>query len=174
MLQARGGTTLYNVMFPVWMLWIFPATWLVVLPVNFGIDLLVVVLTLKAMGVAAVKETAKRAILRVWLFGFVADFVGTALLFLANLVEFPGTLGDWWYDNLTNAVSFNPFTSIYAFLYVAICTFVSALSIYWLNRRFGLAKTDLDDAQKKRLALSLAVFTAPYLFFFPSAWLYGF
>ena len=30
---------LYNVLFPVWLLWFFPVTWIVVLPANFVIDL---------------------------------------------------------------------------------------------------------------------------------------
>ena len=35
------GTKLYNLILPLWLLWIFPQTWLVVLPANFIVDLLV-------------------------------------------------------------------------------------------------------------------------------------
>ena len=171
-MQNRKQAALYNVMFPIWMLWIFPAAWLIVLPVNFGIDLLVVVLTMKAMQVTESKRNAKAVILRVWLMGFVADFIGTALMFLVNIPEFSGAFGEWWYDNLTNAVSFNPFSSVYAVLYATLCIAVSGVCIYWFNRKFCLKKADLDETQRHKLALSLAVFTAPYLFYFPSAWIY--
>ena len=171
-MNDRHGVTLRNVLFPIWMLWLFPLTWLVVLPVNFGIDLLVVVLALKTMRVAPVRETARRVILRVWLMGFVADFIGTALMFVVNLVDSPGAFGKWWYENLTNAVCFNPFESVYAVLYVTLCVAVSAGCIYWFNRKFCLKRAGLDARQTHRLALALAVFTAPYLFYFPSAWIY--
>ena len=37
---------LYNAIFPIWILIIFPTTWLIVLPANFVIDLLVMLITL--------------------------------------------------------------------------------------------------------------------------------
>lgn len=171
-MQGRRDISLYNVMFPIWMLWLFPLTWLVVLPVNFAIDLAVVVLTMRAMRLTCIRENAKSVILRVWLMGFVADIIGTGLMFLVNVVEFQGAFGRWWYDNLAYAVSFNPFSSIYAFLYATFAIAVSALCIYWFNRKLCLNKAELSAAQRHRLALSLAVFTAPYLFYFPSAWIY--
>lgn len=171
-MQNRQDVTLYNVLFPIWMLWIFPQTWLIVLPVNFAIDLLVVALTMKGMQLTDVRQNAKSVILRVWLMGFVADFIGTALMFLVNIVEFPGALGAWWYDHMTNAVSFNPFSSGYAFLFVTFCVAVSAGCIYWFNRKFCLNKAALDERQRHKLSLSLALLTAPYLFYFPSAWIY--
>ena len=42
---------LYNAIFPIWILIIFPTTWLIVLPANFVIDLLVMLITLKCMKV---------------------------------------------------------------------------------------------------------------------------
>ena len=120
-MQNRRDMTLYNVMFPIWMLWLFPLTWLIVLPVNFAIDLAGVVLTLKALQVTQIKQHAKRVILRVWLMGFVADLIGTALMFLSVAVDFHGTpFGEWWYDHLSSAVSFHPFDNIFSFLWVTL------------------------------------------------------
>lgn len=39
-------------------------------------------------------------------------------------------------------------------------------------RKFCLKKAVLSDTERHRLSLALAVFTAPYLFYFPSAWIY--
>ena len=164
--------TLYNVLFPIWMLWLFPAAWLIVLPANFGIDFLVVALTLRALHKADVLRSTLRVIPRVFLMGFVADLIGTALMFLPSLPNFPGDFGRWWYDSFANPVCYHPFRSIYALLYVTVCTACSGLCIYWFNRAFCLKKAGLDERQKHRAALSVAVFTAPYLFFFPSIWLY--
>ena len=170
-MPSNQNVTFYNVMFPIWMLWLFPLSWLVVLPVNFAIDLLVAVLAMKALHVVQIKQNAKAVILRVWLMGFVADFIGTALMFLSNVVEFPGAFGQFWND-FVSAVSFNPFQNGYAFLYVTVCVAVSGLCIYWFNRKFCLKKAVLSDTERHRLSLALAVFTAPYLFYFPSAWIY--
>ncbi len=172
MMQNRRAVCLHNVMFPVWMLWLFPVAWLVVLPVNFAVDLLVVALAMRAVHLSEVRKSAFTVILRVWIMGFVADFIGTALMFLVNVVELPGAAGKWWYDNLANPVSFHPFSSVYAAAYATLCIAVSAICIYWCNRKFCLQKAGLDEVQKHKVSLALAVFTAPYLFYFPSAWIY--
>ena len=53
---------LYNVIFPIWMLWLFPQTWLVVLPANFLVDLTVVALTMKCLKVNGIKSNVKSTI----------------------------------------------------------------------------------------------------------------
>lgn len=45
--MTKKHITLYNLIFPIWLLWVIPTTWIVVLPVNFLIDITVVMLTLK-------------------------------------------------------------------------------------------------------------------------------
>lgn len=37
----RKTVRLYNIILPVWLLWIFPQVWLVVLPGNLAVDTLV-------------------------------------------------------------------------------------------------------------------------------------
>lgn len=172
-MQNRRDCTLYNVIFPIWLLWLFPAAWLVVLPANLLIDLLVVVLTLRALHVQDVKLQTKSVLLRVWLMGFAADFIGTALMFLAGMLDFgDAPFGKWWYDNVSSPIAFNPFASVYAFLWTTLCVAVTGLCIYWFNRKFCLKKAALEEWQKHKLALSLAIFTAPYLFYLPTRWFY--
>ena len=165
---------LYNIIFPIWLLWLIPVTWIVVLPTNFLIDLMVIVLTMKYIKIQDIKQKSKTVILRVWIFGFIADFIGTATMFLANIIDFDyeTQIGKWWYNNITNAVSFNPFDSIYAFLWVTVCVMLTAFFIFIFNYKFCLKKLDLSDNQRKKLALSLAIFTAPYLFYLPTALFY--
>jgi len=170
----RKNVKLYNIIFPIWLLWLIPTTWIVVLPANFIIDLLLVVLTLKYLKVENIKPIAKSIIFKVWIFGFLADFIGTFLMLLSNIIDFDYNtpIGEWWYNNITNAVSYNPFTSIYAILWVTVCVVITAILIYIFNYRLVLRKSSLEDSQKKKLALSLAIFTAPYTFFIPTAWFY--
>ena len=121
--MKKKSIKLYNVIFPIWLLWLIPMTWVIVLPANFLIDLLVVVLTMKYLKVQEIKMNAKSVILKVWIFGFIADFIGTAAMFMANVIDFnyQTSLGKWWYNNITNAVSYNPFESLYAILWVTGC-----------------------------------------------------
>ena len=112
--MKKNSIKLYNLIFPIWLLWLIPITWLVVLPSNFLIDLLVVVLTMKYLKIPDIKLNAKSIIFKVWIFGFIADFIGTASMFMVNIIDFnyETPLGKWWYYNITNAVSYNPFESL--------------------------------------------------------------
>ena len=172
--MKKNSIKLYNLIFPIWLLWLIPITWLVVLPANFLIDLLVVVLTMKYLKITDIKLNAKSIIFRVWIFGFIADFIGTASMFMANIIDFnyETPLGKWWYNNITNAVTYNPFENPYSVLWVTICVLITSFFIYLFNYKFCLNKSNLDNDQKKKLALSLAIFTAPYLFYIPTAWFF--
>ena len=172
--MKKKSIKLYNVIFPIWLLWLIPMTWVIVLPANFLIDLLVVVLTMKYLKVKEIKLNANSVILKVWIFGFIADFIGTAAMFMANVIDFnyQTSLGKWWYNNITNAVSYNPFESLYAILWVTGCVIIPSFFIYLFNYQFCLKKSTLDSEQKKKVALSLAIFTAPYLFYLPTAWFF--
>ena len=57
---------LYNVLFPLWFLMIFPVTWLIVLPGNFLIDSLVLIVTLRVLKITDKKAWYKRYILKIF------------------------------------------------------------------------------------------------------------
>ena len=124
--MQKYETKLYNVIFPIWLLIILPVTWIVVLPVNFIIDLLVVTLTLKFMKIQNIKSTIKAVILKVWIFGFISDILGSIFMFLSQIIEFPNH--DWWYEYIINSVAYDPFSSIYAVLWITVCIFITVIS----------------------------------------------
>ena len=70
---------LYNILFPIWLLWIFPTMWLIIMPANLIIDALVIILTLKFLKITDIKAVLKTVIWRTWVCGFLADFVGCLL-----------------------------------------------------------------------------------------------
>ena len=157
--------TLYNVIFPLWLMWLFPVTWIVI--------------TMRCLKLSGRKETARRSIWKIWLFGFLSDFVGTFFMFLVNIIDslldylhYQSPARQWWYNNMTNAVTFNPFSTLPAFLWSAACILLSGLCIYLFNYHFSLKKAVPDYVIRKKLALSLSVFTAPYLFLLPTSWFY--
>lgn len=158
---------LYNVFFPLWFLLAFPPMWVIVLPVNFVIDSLVLLLCLKINKIVDTKLVYKKTILMVWIFGFLADIAGGGLMMTSQI-----HLSDWWYQNITNTLVFNPFTNIYSFLLAFAAVILSGVCIYLLNLRISFKKIDLDFSKKRILALLIAVITSPWIFLFPSGLLY--
>lgn len=172
MRAIERNNRLYNVIFPIWLLWLLPVVWLIVLPANFLVDALVLWLGMKGLRLAQPREVIKRSILRVWLFGFLSDLTGSAMLYAAVAVELPGSVGRWWYENMTNAITLNPFENVFAFLFVSVCVAVAGVLIYLFNAKFAFKKTDLAEVQRKKLARLLAFATAPYLYLLPTIWFY--
>lgn len=175
-MKNNSQTRLYNLIFPIWILWLIPLAWVVVLPANFIIDSLVVLLTLKCLKIKDKKTIYRKTILKVWGFGFLSDFIGTAVMLIPILIDsnlsMDTPIGRWWYENLTNSVSYNPLENIFAILWVSLAVLVAAWFIYLFNYKVSFKKLEIENSMKKKLALSLAVFTAPYLFYLPTAWFF--
>nr|WP_303243804.1 hypothetical protein [uncultured Cellulosilyticum sp.] len=172
-MEEKQGIRLYNLIFPIWLLWVFPLTWIVVLPANFIIDSLVVLITLRLLEVGNIKQNYKKAILKVWGFGFLSDFIGTAFMVLALLIdhlwEYDTAIGKWWYDYIAMPVSYNAFESIWSIIWVTICVIISSFCIYIFNYKISFRKLEMEEGNKKKLAIALAVFTAPFLFYIPTS-----
>lgn len=159
---------LYNVMFPVWLLFMFPMTWLLVIPANFIIDSLVLFLGMYLLRIKEKLSLYKKSIFWVFLFGFVADILGGTVLLITQFVELDG----FFYEYLTAPVAMNPFDNVYALMYTCFAVVVSAVLIYIFNRFISFRKVS-DKKTKRILSLILAVITAPYLFLVPTTSLYG-
>lgn len=163
--------TLYNVMFPLWMLVLFPQTWIFVIPINFLVDSLVILITGKARKLKNVMECYKRSILKSFLFGFLADIIGGLIMFLPEVLPYK------WFENpvlrdIRTSIMANPFTNIFSFIYVLIAIIVSMFFIYNFNMKFVFKKLDMDEKDKMIISLVMMFVTAPYTFLVPTTWLY--
>lgn len=164
--MRKNDVRLYNMIMPLWLIAaLMPQLWLIVLPANWGIDFLVLWLTMKAMKFERPARLAGRTVWLTWIFGFCADILG-GLLMIA-----PG----WGMDIGKESVFYgitrvlnNPFYDIWSFLWTTLGVVVTAVLIYVYNRYIVLRKADMTDVQMRKVALSLAVFTAPYLFYLPA------
>ena len=142
---------LYNILFPIWMLIFFPPLWLVILPGNFLIDSLVLLISLRVLGIPDKKRWYKKRILPIWGFGMLADILGAVYLLLMFLAFRVGMSGDEWYLTVPALI-------------------LSAVLIFLFNYFITFRK----DERRPRLALSLifAIVTAPYTFLIPLSWIY--
>ena len=151
-LPVRKDTKLYNVLFPFWMLLLFPQICLIVLPGNFIIDSLVFLIALAALKIEGKKQWYKKYILIIFCFGMLSDIIGSAYMLLMMLVFEIGRMGDELYLTIPALI-------------------ISAFFIFIFNYFITFRKIEL----KNRLILSLTftIVTAPYTFLVPSSWLYG-
>ena len=130
--MKNNNYKLHNVFFPIWLLLLFPPAWLIVLPINLLIDSLVIYFTLKYLKVEEKINILKKAILKTWIFGFVADIIGVIVMLLPIFVEFNynSNLYNFWHDNVVAGLSMNPFLNPYSFIYALACLVLSSYLIY--------------------------------------------
>lgn len=146
----KNNVKLYNVLFPFWMLLLFPRVWLIILPGNFIIDSLVLLIGMAAWKIADKKQWYKKYILPIFGFGMLSDLVGAGYMLLMVVLEV-GRMGDEWYLTVPALV-------------------LSAILIFVLNYFVTFRKA--DKILRLKMALIFAVVTAPYTFLIPSSWLY--
>ena len=151
MKNKKKDIKLYNVLFPFWMLLLFPTIWLIVLPGNFVIDSLVLIISMFLLKISDKKHYYKRHILKIYGFGMLSDIVGSAYMLLLMLVFQVGRMGD------------EPYLTIPALI-------ISAVLIFVLN--YFVTFKNTDKALRLKLSVIFAIVTAPYTFLIPSSWLY--
>lgn len=140
-------TKLYNVLFPIWLLFLVPTVWLIAIPTNFIIDSIVLLISIKVLKIEDKKDFYLKHIFFVFLFGFLSDMLGALML-------------------LTITVIFQNITGLELWL-ALIGVLVACFFIFFFNYSFTFRK--LEEKQRKELALIFAIFTAPITFLIPTS-----
>ena len=165
--NIKKDVKLFNMIFPMWMLWIFPPFFLICAAANFIIDSAVVLISNKILKFPNVFKKYRKCILLVWIFGFLADIVGGIYLFgISQLIDLFHNFGDSA-RTIAWGISYNPFGHPLAFLITCTSIVLSGYLIFLFNYKISLNKLDINQKQKKQLAIILALVTAPYLFLLP-------
>ena len=151
---------LYNIFFPFRSLFLFPPFFLLSLPVNFLIDSVVFLLAAKTLKLQKLKSMYKKSIWKIRGFGFLADIIGAIFLFLSNYIKDRLELP----DAFLVGVNYNPRGHRASLLWTIIALLISGFLIFYFNYRRSFSTTNLSDRDKRKLALRLAIFTAPYIF----------
>ncbi|MCI8552487.1 MAG: hypothetical protein HFF56_05770 [Lawsonibacter sp.] len=155
---------LYNVIFPIWLIWLFPQLLLFVIPGNLLIDCAVLLLTLLALKHQRKREVMKVLWWKFWLLGFTADLIGTMWMFLGWLLAVP--FESFWYETLSY-IMYNPFGHPAAFLWTLAGVTLAGYCIYRFDKWAMKQCVLLNGGEKHKIALAMAVITAPWLFFVP-------
>lgn len=166
--MKKGSVTLYNMIFPTWMLLLVPVVWIIVIPANFVIDSIVVLITLMIQKQTKIFKIYASSILKIWVFGFAADIIGS--IFLYAIYYILEKIPNRSVSSFLSELSYTPFDNISALIIVLIAIALSGYLIFLFNYKISFKKLDIQASQKKYLALSLAIFTAPYTFLIQSNW----
>lgn len=163
---------LYNIIFPIWLLIFFPPIIFITLAGNFVIDSLVILACVSIFKLAINSEERKsfykNSIIKVWLFGFLADIIGAAILFIL------GILGEYFglsYE-LVSAIDFDPFSNPLAVMIIVFAMLVSALFIFLYNYKITFRELIKDNSVRFKVALTIAIVTMPWTFLLPTKWFY--
>ena len=151
---------LYNIFFPFRSLFLFPPFFLLSLPVNFLIDSVVFLLAAKTLKLQNLRNIYKKSIWKIRGFGFLADIIGAIFLFLSNYIKDRLELP----DAFSVGINYNPRGHRASLLWTIIALLISGFLIFYFNYRWSFSATNLSDRGKRKLALRLAIFTAPYIF----------
>ncbi len=147
----KKSVKLYNVLFPLWMLLLFPQFWLIVLPGNYIIDSIVLIISMAILKISEKKQFYKKHIIKIFAFGLLADVIGTAYMLLLSIGFHVGNMGEELYLTVPALA-------------------ISSILIFVFN--YNVTFKETDRPLRLRLALIFAIVTAPYTFLVPSSWIY--
>lgn len=148
--MIKKDTKLYNVIFPFWMLMLFPQMWLIILPANFIVDSLVLLVSMLILKIQNKKQWYKKHILKIFGFGMLSDIIGGAYMMIFVLLGISSTCEEF---------------------YLTLPAFViSTVLIYVFNYFITFRK--VESELRLKLSLIFALVTAPYTFFIPASWMY--
>ena len=155
----KRDVKLYNIIFPMWSIYFygmfFIPLWLILLPANFIVDTLVLLILFSLLKLPEKKILYRKSIWKTWGVGFLSDVLASALMVLLS-----------W----TNILPFNeylPISSVPAFLFTTGGVVLAGGLIYFFHRKFVWSKMELEEGQKRKIALGMAILTAPYLMYLP-------
>lgn len=114
------------------------------------------------------KDFYKRSILKVWLYGFLADMIGAAILFAAVMGENLFGLS----NELVTAINFDPFSHPLAIVIVISAILVAAIFIFIFNYKYTFENLIAEKSLKFKMAITVALLTMPWTFLLPTKWLY--
>ncbi|MBQ9314833.1 MAG: hypothetical protein IJ220_07615 [Clostridia bacterium] len=159
--------TLYNVIFPIYLILLIPRILLLILPMNFMIDSLVILIIGKKKKIENVMECYKKSILKVFLFGIISNVIGSLFMLIPMMIP-SSVMQNKALLDIRNAIISNPFSNFSALIYVLLAILISMFCIYKFNLNISFKKLKLSNSQKVFLSLALMFITAPYTFLIPT------
>ena len=167
----ENGIIDLDLVIPFWVFWAFPPYWIVIIPITAILCSIVMYVALEKLKIKNYFRIFRKTIIKTTFLGFLCDYIVVVLIYtLESRLNYINPKSDFyvWYKNIfLRALERNPFLNVFAL--VVLCSIILLLRIlnYQLNKRFTFSKLDIEEENKKKLALAIAIFTAPYIFLIP-------
>lgn len=165
---------LYNVLFPLFSIYLIPPIALLILISNFIVDSLVIILCFYLFKLKnydySLKQIYEKSIILVWVFGFISDFIGDILVLVFAQGGFSFNLP---YE-ISAALNTNVFDNPFAFIIVFIIMLIVGFLIFILNYFITFRKLIEEKNLRLKVALSIGIITIPWAFLIPSEILYNY
>lgn len=161
----KRDVVIHNFIFPTSMLYFIlvasPPALVFVLAANFIVDSLMLFLMFFLLKLPEKKTLYKKAAVHTWLYGFAADFIASFGIFAAHFAL------DERFGLHLDLYHVAPWKNPSGFLFVTTGIILAGILIYVFQRRWVLKGIKLEKQQRHRLALGMAILTAPYLMYLP-------
>ena len=158
---------LYSLLFPFSFLFGSLYGVLLLVPLNIFWDGIVLFFSLLLLRFSGVRRTWRKAILRVWLYGFAADLLVAGLLLFVGI-----NFGGDWNEYISSQLLSNPYDN-WGVLLLTSAVFLFAVALnYGVGVAFVFRRVDMERRRRRLLSLLLALLTAPVILFVPSGLLY--
>lgn len=179
----KKDVKLYNLIMPTFMLLtLHPLMWILSLTGNFIIDSIVLILVSLIVFKKLDGQFYKKNIIKVWLLGFLADFIGAGYLLLLDKIGYEYIM---MFEEQSNSFIYNIMTDMHlvtfpqdlatvgsrcflasGILLAAVMIFVFDYAVFKNYATFE-SQTEISKKQIVISALMFAVLTAPYTYFIP-------
>ena len=112
----------------------------------------------------------KKSLAKTVALGFVADIIATAVLMILSfgITGTRNTFAKWFHDNISIPILNDYYETPWGILVIILAVMFAGFLVYVFNRKFSFKNTDLSESQIKKVSLTLAIITAPYLFLIPT------
>ena len=163
--------SLFDDILPLWFFWELPIFWPFVIPIVTVFYSIVLYLIMLYLKIDKPLKKLRETIIKVTFLGFLCDLIIFVIILLIAFVGAktinPTSNFYYWFEKIYfNDLEKNQLGNIFAFLTIFIPMVLSRVINYKLNKRYTFSKLDIEEENKKKLALAIAIFTAPCLFFF--------
>ena len=166
----NGGIIDLDLDIPIWFFWVFPVSWIAIIPITAILCSIVMYISMLYLKINNRSKILRKTIIKLTCFNFLCDLIVIVFIYLGGfgIESITSTNPEFyhWYKNIfLNALQRNPFSNVFSLLFLSSIILLVRIINYQLNKRFTFSKLDIEEENKKKLALSIAIFTAPYIFF---------
>lgn len=154
--------------YPLWIYILSPVSWIVIMPYKFMMVSIALLVCARSYDLNRNVRFYKKNIGWSFVISVAGNLAATLLLYCTQPY-----FGEKWYEYMTSAVAYNPFDNVWSMLYVIAAVALTVFLSFCAYSKALFPKTIRDALLCRKVALIVAVFTAPYLYLVPTQYLYN-